>query len=70
MGIRLNKALSGPSPIQTLTVGPGISPDQRLLAGYTAGTELHRSPKDTIIILPLSISVNDKSLASLVAPVQ
>ncbi len=31
------------SPIQTLTVGSGISPDQlKKLAGYTAGSELHR----------------------------
>lgn len=54
-----NKPLFSPSPIQTLTVGSGISPDQRLLAGYTAGTEFHRSPKDTLIILLLATSVND-----------
>jgi hypothetical protein len=36
-----------PSPIQTLTVGPGVSPDLRIapLAGYTAGGDFHPAPK-------------------------
>jgi len=36
------------SPIQTVTVGSGISPDQSLfegLAGFTAGREFHPAPK-------------------------
>ncbi len=36
-----------PSPIQTVTVGPGVSPDLRIapLAGYTAGGDFHPAPK-------------------------
>ena len=36
-----------PSPIQTLTVGPGITPGLRIapLAGYTAGGDFHPAPK-------------------------
>jgi hypothetical protein len=38
---------NGPSsPIQTITVGSGISPNPaQRLAGYTADRELHPSPK-------------------------
>jgi len=42
----------GPSPIRTLTVGPGISPGPPLLqgvAGSTAGRELHPAPKALFI---------------------
>lgn len=36
-----------PSPIQTVTVGPGVPPDLRKipLAGYTAGGDFHPAPK-------------------------
>ena len=47
---QINTFKSPPSPIQTLTVGPGISPGQSSLggvAGYTAGREFHPAPKDS-----------------------
>jgi hypothetical protein len=40
--------------IQTLTVGPGISPDQSCsagVAGFTAGGDLHPAPKIPDILL-------------------
>lgn len=51
------------SPIQTVTVGSGISPDQSLfegLAGFTAGREFHPALKiSSIIILKKTImSIN------------
>ncbi len=40
-------AVKEPSPIQTVTVGPGVSPDLQIapLAGFTAGGDFHPALK-------------------------
>ena len=53
--------LHASSPIQTLTVGPGVTPGLRLapLADYTAGGDLHPALKTSIQLFS-SASVYDR----------